>query len=145
MLDFLKSQYPTDWEEQDPVMLERTVERKKYVIKLDTGEEIVTEADHVKTRGGSKYYYDIDIKVGVGYGSPRLSMEKEDPHLELNTDEVAAIKNKVVSKRKYTAENVRYESRKKKERRYRMPDTIKTEKKVLGNPEVKETRQIDTE
>lgn len=147
MLGFLKttSKYPTEWEEQDPVNLERIVERKKYVIKLDTGEEIVTEADYVRTSGNTRYFHDTDMVLTTGYNSPQLTRDKDYHHLEINNDEVAAIRNETVATRKYKAENVKYETRKKKEPRYRMPGTTRTEVRIISNREVEETRQIGTE
>jgi len=140
------SKYPTDWEEQEPVYLTKTIERKKYEVMMENGEEILVEADHVKKSDGSRYFYDInkdDLKL-----TPRPKIRKRihyklDEKLELKEDEIAAVKKEKVSETTYQAENVKYKEREVKERHYRYGPTVKTDSQLINRPEI--IRQNDTE
>lgn len=137
--------YPTEWEEQEPETIERKVKRQKYSIKLENGDEIVTEADYVKMRGGKRFYYDIeDMELRTGSKKPRLRKITGDAHLEVRDDEVAAVKYDTVSTRIYRAENVRFKTRNVREQHHRFT-RIGTETELLSKPEIKEIRQSDTE
>jgi len=145
MLGLFKSDYPTDWVEEDPVRLTETVKRKRYEIKLESGDDIAVEADHVRKNYGNRYFHDIEgFEVKTPYSSPKLRKIKGDEKLELNEDEIAAIKKETVSTRKYIAKDVKYATREVKRRvRHSHASRTETEAKILEQPEI--IRQNDTE
>jgi len=140
------SKYPTEWEAQDPVYLTKTIERKKYQIMLDNGEEIVVEADYARTSGGSRYFYDIgleDLRLTTQPSIGKNYKYELEHKLELKEDEIAAVRNEKVSETTYEAENVKIKERKNRERVHGMGYTVQTEKRFTNRPEI--VRQNDTE